>query len=153
MQVANLKIISVYLLTGMFQMLWHWLISKDFQEARNVLAFYLYRDVQSGKSVSGYLDFLLPALLCGVPTGWLCWDCQPRKLYLYTFAAAAGICALTPLYTLVLDKTLMWWWPKTATLSGFAIQFLKTAVMVGMFAHAGRCFGQYSHRSAEEVHS
>ncbi|MGA3266095.1 MAG: hypothetical protein ABSE16_04655, partial [Verrucomicrobiota bacterium] len=59
----------------------------------------------------------------------------------FVILIAIGIVALEAIYPSVLDKRLIWWWPKTAgaLVIALTVEMVKALVLVGAFAYWARC--------------
>lgn len=140
-----LKIALAFFLTAVFQIFWHWFLSRPSGLSQSLLKFYLSYDSIVGKGVSGWFDLVLPCICLGFSIGWIAWNLPVSRAALFVVLAAVGLIALLPLYAFILDNQFIWWWPKASgDLVVFLIKnFIKAALMLGVFAYGGRCFGIY----------
>src|SRR5690242_12571275 len=93
-----------YVLTALFQVGWHWLLSRDNGLARALLGLYLAYDPKLGKGVAPVVDILLPSIWLGAATGFLSWEWPPRRVATLVIVVSVGLVALLPAYAHFLSK-------------------------------------------------
>ena len=130
------KIIVSYLVVAGFQFAWHWFVSTHYKLAEILLRVYLYHAQNSHKGVAGYLDLMLPGILLGLTIGWV----GPQTPNWCVISVGIGIVALMPIYTLLLGKDLVYWWPQTTSelVVSFVFEIITAWIVVWVFADAGR---------------
>jgi hypothetical protein len=138
-----LRIVLAFFVIACFQVFWHWFLSRPSGLSQSLLRFYLSYDPAVGKGVSGWFDTVIPCICLGFLIGFVSWNWPVPKVAIFVLLAAVGLVALLPLYTIILNKESIWWWPKAdGELAVFFLKnFVKAALMVGVFAYGGRCFG------------
>jgi hypothetical protein len=140
-----LKIALLFFVTAVFQIFWHWFLSRPSGLSQSLLKFYLSYDPVVGKGVSGWFDLVLPCVCLGLLIGLIGWSWPVQRIAFFVILTALGLVALLPLYTVILSKESIWWWPKAN--GDFSVFFLenliKAALMLGFFAYGGRCFGAH----------
>jgi hypothetical protein len=137
----EIKILAGLIIIAATEVVFHWFMSSGSWLAQHCLRLYLYRSSYSGKGISGILDLYLPAICLGVLIGLLgrLWSVQ--RAFCFVILIAIGIVALEAIYPSVLDKRLIWWWPKTAgaLVIALTVEMVKALVLVGAFAYWARC--------------
>ena len=141
--VPVIKIGLAFFVVAGFQIFWHWFLSRPSGLSQSLLRFYLSYDPVVGKGVSGWFDMVLPCICLGLFVGWVDWNCSVQRVVCVVILIAIGLAALLPLYTLILNKESVWWWPKAHNVLAvfFVMNIVKGALMTGVFAYGGRCFG------------
>ena len=117
----------------------HWLMLKDYPICKIILNFYTYK-ATNGKGESDTFDTVLPAILLGLLAGLLGKNWPTKKLFYIVILYAVVLVALLPIYTFILGKNLIWWWPNTNTDVIFLSvpAFLKALLLVGFFTYGIR---------------
>ena len=138
-----LKIAFAFLVAAVFQISWHWFLTRPSGLSQSLLKCYLSYDPVVGKGVSGWFDLVLPCVCLGFLIGLIGWNCPVQRIAVFVILIAAGLVALLPLYTVILSKDSIWWWPKAngALLFFLLKNLVKATLMLGVFTYGGRRFG------------
>ncbi len=140
----ELKVVCIYAVVLVIELWWHWYLSYEHPAAKTLMGMYLY---QGHWSAEGYLDLVLPGAVAGAALGRIGWEWSRRKLFAFTLFLGAGLVAVTPLYAHLLQRNVLWWWPKTndEIVRYLAFQLPKAWAIVGFLAYFGYVFGAHAH--------
>ena len=121
-------VISGYLVVALLELSAHWIIAQPC--CRILLSLYLLHTSSGGMSI--FPDFFLPVFLLGAWNGWVGRRAALRRAYVFAGLLAVGTVCLLPLYTLLIEKDLIWWWPKASILRGLFLTVVFCFATIGV---------------------
>jgi hypothetical protein len=137
---GELALVLIYFLTATGAVMMHWLMLKNKTWCKAFLDFYLYRPA-NGKGNADTIDTVLPAFVLGIMIGLIGKQWPLKNVVYAVILNSIGIVILLPVYTYIIGRDLIWWWPQTNIEVCFLSipALLEALLVVGFFTYAGRC--------------